>query len=211
VKPISKFISQLRHEFSIGELSEKDVAKLPDLQFEKWMKQAVDAEIEEAQAMTLCTVSENNRPHSRVVYLRGFENNQFRFYGNYHSVKGKNLSHNPHASLNFFWYPLQRQVRIEGVVSKLSPVESDEYFSSRPRDSQIGAWVSEQSSVITSRGELEKRITEFEQKFMNQNVPCPPHWGGWRLEAGYYEFWQGRPGLYKRKHPMENNEISPLT
>ncbi len=187
-----KHISQLRDDFTFSTLSEKDVEANPFFQFEKWLLEAVAYKVPEVQAMQLCTVSDRNSPSSRIVYLREFKNHQFTFYGNYLSKKGIHLEHNPNAALSFFWPQLERQIRIEGVVKKISAELSDQYFNSRPRESQIGAWASNQSETILTRNELEEKNIHFEKQFKNIPVTRPPHWGGWSLEANYYEFWQGR-------------------
>jgi pyridoxamine 5'-phosphate oxidase len=184
-------ILKLRADFTKGILSESQVDADPFIQFEDWLKQAVEAEIPELQAMTLSTVYDN-RPSSRIVYLRKLANHKFWFYGNYDSKKGKSLEQNPNASLNFFWPGLQRQVRIEGTVKKATEDNSDNYFDSRPLESQIGAWASAQSSKITSREELEEKLEQLQKEFEGKTIKRPPHWGGWVLKANYYEFWQGR-------------------
>lgn len=187
-----KHIAQLRDDFNFSTLSEKDVEANPFFQFEKWLLEAVAYKVPEVQAMQLCTVSANNSPSSRIVYLREFKNHQFIFYGNYESRKGKELAYNPKAAINFFWPQLERQIRIEGEVKIISAELSDQYFNSRPRESQIGAWASNQSNKILSREELEEKNRHFEKQFKNKNVNRPPFWGGWALHANYYEFWQGR-------------------
>jgi pyridoxamine 5'-phosphate oxidase len=189
---LNKHINKLREDFTKGVLNETDVNVDPSKQFEHWLAQAVEAAIPEVQAMTLSTVSEDNKPSSRIVYLREFENGNFWFYGNYESRKAKQLAANPHASLNFFWPSLERQIRIEGTVSICDAAHSDNYFNHRPLESQLGAWASAQSSVLSSRTELEEKLNHFEKQFENKAVQRPPYWGGWVLKANYYEFWQGR-------------------
>jgi len=175
-----------------GAFSENDAQSHPFEQFTRWLHQAVEAQVPEVQAMTLSTVSENNRPSSRIVYLREFDNNNFWFYGNYSSRKGQHLAANPHACLNFFWPQLERQIRIEGSVTIADAAHSDNYFNARPRESQLGAWASPQSKTLSSREELTALLKKAETSFHNQAVSRPPHWGGWVLNANYYEFWQGR-------------------
>ncbi|MCW3075735.1 MAG: pyridoxamine 5-phosphate oxidase [Bacteroidetes bacterium] len=187
----NEYINNKRSDFSKGTLTETDVDRDPFIQFESWLKQALDAEVPELQAMHLSTVLDN-KPSSRVVYLRKMANNKFWFYGNYESKKGKSLEQNPYASLNFFWPELQRQIRIEGIVKKATLDSSDNYFVSRPRESQLGAWASAQSNVLQSREELEKRLIEITNEFEGKPVPRPAFWGGWVFKANYYEFWQGR-------------------
>ena len=189
---LKKHITKLREDFTKGVLNETNVNSDPSKQFENWLSQAVEAAIPEVQAMTLSTVSEDNKPSSRIVYLREFENDSFWFYGNYESRKAKQLANNPNASLNFFWPFLERQIRIEGTVSLCDAAHSDNYFNNRPLESQIGAWASAQSSVLSSRNELEEKLNHFKEQFENKPVHRPPYWGGWVLKANYYEFWQGR-------------------
>ena len=200
-------ITKLREDFTKGSLSKSDVNLEPHLQFEFWLKQAVEAQITEVQAMTLSTVSLDNKPSSRIVYLREFDKGLFWFYGNYESRKAKQLANNPNASLNFFWPQLERQIRIEGEVTLCDAAHSDNYFNGRPLESKIGAWASAQSSVLSSRNELEKQVDFFKKEFENKIVSRPPYWGGWVLKANYYEFWQGRKSrLHDRVcYNLENN------
>jgi len=187
----SNHINQLRDNFSKGSLHEKDVKIDPSLQFEVWINHAVEAEIDELQAMTLSTIMDN-KPSSRIVYLRKFHNHKFWFYGNYNSKKGKSMEANPNICINFFWPDLQRQIRIEGTVKKASADNSDNYFDSRPEDSKIGAWASAQSEELNSRKELESNVKALQKKFKGKEIPRPDNWGGWVLKANFYEFWQGR-------------------
>jgi pyridoxamine 5'-phosphate oxidase len=185
-------IASLRLNYLRHELLEQDVLDNPIKQFEKWFQEALQAKILEPNAMTLSTISDN-RPASRIVLLKGVDEAGFMFYTNYKSHKGCQIEENGFAALTFFWGDLERQVRIEGQIEKVSTQESDEYFAERPRGSQIGAWVSEQSKVI-SREELNERMVYFEEKFRNTlNIPRPEHWGGYRLIPDKIEFWQGRP------------------
>lgn len=175
-------------------LRKEDVAPDPLRQFERWMVEAANAEVEEPNAMVLSTVDKQARPHSRVVLLRNVDHNGFVFYTNYQSDKAREMEENPHASLNFFWVELERQVRIEGLVQKISLMESNEYFNSRPRANQVSAWASPQSRVIESREELEDRVKEMEEKYKNETtIERPPHWGGYCVVPTRVEFWQGRP------------------
>lgn len=175
-----------------GSLSEKDILEDPFAQFKIWLNEAVEAKVPEPQAMNLATASPEGKPSARIVYLRELQNNDFWFYTNYESRKGQQLSDNQQACLTFFWPELERQVRIEGAVRKATKAESDVYFNSRPYGSKVGAWASNQSHVISSRDELEHKVSEFQKKYSPENIKRPPHWGGYVLHADYYEFWQGR-------------------
>lgn len=188
---VSQHIYQLREDFMKGVLSEHDVFPVPSLQFEKWMKEAVDARIPEAQAFHLGTVSAEHKPSSRIVYLREFDNDQFYFYTNYQSRKGHDIEANSHVSMCFFWPELERQVRLEGTVQKAEALKSDTYFSARPAESKIGAWSSPQSQVLKDREALESLVKENTAKFTG-DIPRPEFWGGYVITASYYEFWQGR-------------------
>ncbi|MBP0596024.1 pyridoxamine 5'-phosphate oxidase [Paraburkholderia sp. LEh10] len=185
-------LADLRKNYSLGSLDVADVDPNPFRQFDKWFRQAVDAQLPEPNTMTLATVDERCRPSARIVLIKGVDERGFVFFTNYESRKGRELAHNPHASLLFYWIELERQVRIEGTVVKTSDAESDTYFTSRPLGSRIGAWASEQSKVIESRALLEAREREFSAQY-GDNPPRPPHWGGYRLIPDAIEFWQGRP------------------
>lgn len=185
-------IADIRKEYSALSLKASEVDANPVDQFLTWFDMALNAEIMEPNAMTLSTI-EGNKPTSRIVLLKGVENEQFVFYTNYNSSKGKQMAISPYVSLNFFWPELERQVRIEGIVIKVDADTSDTYFKSRPRGSQIGAWVSPQSESIESREILEKRLEEIELKFKDKEVERPPHWGGYSVKPTIVEFWQGRP------------------
>lgn len=189
---LQEFISKLREDFMNGSLSEKDILEDPFSQFKTWLNEAVEAKVPEPQAMNLATVSLEGKPSARIVYLREFQNGEFWFYTNYDSRKGHQLSDNQQACITFFWPELERQVRIEGFVRKATVAESDTYFNSRPYESKVGAWASNQSHVISSRDELEHKVSEFQKKYSPENIKRPPHWGGYVLHADYYEFWQGR-------------------
>lgn len=190
---VNQHISQLREDFMKGELSENNLNKTPDLQFEQWMKDAIDAKVNEVPACNLATVDKNNKPSARIIYLREFSNNEFYFYTNYDSRKGQQIAENPNVCLTFFWPELERQIRIEGVITKKAEAEkSDAYFNARPQDSKIGAWSSPQSRVLNNREELNTFIEGNKTKFNNQEIPRPEFWGGYVIKANYYEFWQGR-------------------
>jgi pyridoxamine 5'-phosphate oxidase len=190
---VNQHISQLREDFMKGELSENNLNKTPDLQFEQWMKDAIDAKVNEVPACNLATVDKNNKPSARIIYLREFSDNEFYFYTNYDSRKGQQIAENPNVCLTFFWPELERQIRIEGVISKKAEAEkSDAYFNARPQDSKIGAWSSPQSKVLKNREELNTFIENNKTKYKDQEIPRPEFWGGYIIKANYYEFWQGR-------------------
>lgn len=186
-------IADLREDYRYQALLESDVSADPFQQFQLWFDQAVAAELPEPNAMTLATVTTEGRPAARMVLLKGCGPEGFVLYTNYHSRKGQELTQTPYAALVFWWAELERQVRVEGAIRKISDAETDAYFYSRPRGSQIGAWASEQSEVICDRNTLETRLHELEQQYQDCPIPRPPHWGGYRLTPNLIEFWQGRP------------------
>jgi pyridoxamine 5'-phosphate oxidase len=188
-------LAHLRRAYTLalGALRERDVDPDPIRQFERWFEQTLKAKVPEPNAMTLATVTPEGAPDARVVLLKAVEPEGFVFYTNYESVKGRQLAANPRATLVFLWLALARQVRIDGVVEKVSPEESEQYFHARPRDSQLGAWASHQSQVVPTREALEERFEEVKARFAGQEVPLPPFWGGYRLKPHTIEFWQGRP------------------
>ncbi len=188
----NKVIAAIRQDYALKQFDESHVQTDAMEQFKIWFKEAIDAEVMEPNAMTLATVKYDGRPTARIVLLKGIEENGFVFFTNYDSNKGKQLQANPFATLVFFWPELQRQVRIEGVISKNSAQSSDEYFHSRPLESRIGAHASPQSSELKNREELEERYKEFEKLFTEQPLMRPLHWGGYILQAESIEFWQGR-------------------
>ncbi len=185
-------LAELRKDYSLAGLAEKDLARDPFRQFEKWFQEAEAAKVIEPNAMTLATATKDGRPSARTVLLKGLDGRGFVFYSNYESRKGRELEANPHAALVFPWLALERQVIIEGPVTKVAREESEAYFHARPRASQLGAWVSQQSSIIAGRRVMEDAMKELETKYAGQEVPLPPHWGGWRLAPETVEFWQGR-------------------
>lgn len=186
-------IKHLRKDYTLHQLDEHDVASSPLVQFEKWMQEAIKAEVHEPNAMHLATVQANGRPAGRVVLLRGLDANGFSFFTNYNSDKGQQLQKHGFAALTFFWPELERQIRIEGVVDKLTDKENDDYFYSRPRGNRLGAWASPQSQVIANRQELERLAQLLESKYPDSvHIPRPGHWGGFRILPDKIEFWQGR-------------------
>jgi pyridoxamine 5'-phosphate oxidase len=185
-------LADLRKSYMMGSLSEEDVTPNPIDQFKIWFDQAQHAELPEPNAMTVASVDENGKPSARVVLIKDVSSQGFVFFTNYNSRKGLALQANPHAALLFFWPELERQIRIEGPIEKVSDQESDEYFHSRPLDSRIGAWASPQSQVISGRSILVAKAAEYALKFA-LNPPRPPHWGGFRVKPEALEFWQGRP------------------
>jgi pyridoxamine 5'-phosphate oxidase len=193
MEDIRNYINTLRHDFSKQALDEKDVLHNPVTQFSKWFHEAVDAKVNEPNAMSVSTVSKDGKPSSRIVLLRNFDENGFVFYTNYTSRKGEEIISNPHAAILFFWPELERQVRIEGVFTKQTSEESDLYFNSRPRASKLGAWTSAQSKVIANREILDEEYKKLSDKYPGEEVPRPPYWGGYILKPYSFEFWQGRP------------------
>jgi pyridoxamine 5'-phosphate oxidase len=185
-------LADLRKDYSLAGLAEKDLARDPFRQFEKWFQEAEAAKLTEPNAMTLCTATRDGRPSGRTVLLKGLDGRGFVFYSNYESRKGRELHENPHATLVFPWIALERQVIVEGTLTKVAREESEAYFHSRPRASQLGAWVAQQSSIIPGRGVLEESMKALEKKYEGQPVPLPANWGGWRLAPETVEFWQGR-------------------
>ncbi|HEK19135.1 MULTISPECIES: pyridoxamine 5'-phosphate oxidase [unclassified Mucilaginibacter] len=189
-----KEIENLRQDYTAAALSEKDVDANPVRQFDKWFNEAINNKVLEPNAMTLATATADGRPSARIVLLKGFSDDGFKFYTNYLSRKGRELSKNPNAALLFFWGDMERQIRIEGVIEKLDKKYSEKYFHSRPKASQIGAIVSPQSQEIESREILDTRMKELEQQYADSEVPKPAHWGGYILKPRLIEFWQGGSG-----------------
>ncbi len=185
-------ISKIRREYLLRELDESNVHKDPYEQFSLWMEETIKAGVTDPSAMILATSSKESGPSARVVLLKGVDKNGLIFYTNYSSRKAKDLEENPAASVLFFWKELERQVRISGKTEKVSNGLSEEYFHSRPYESQLGAWASEQSSVISGRDFLEKKFEEYKNKFKGEEIPLPPFWGGYMLRPERWEFWQGR-------------------
>jgi len=194
---MSPSVAELRRTYTRAGLAEADAAADPMLQFHTWFEQALAAELPEPNAMTLATVDAAGRPSARIVLLKGYgaaDGGGFSFYTNYTSRKGRDLATNPQAALVFWWAELERQVRIAGRCERLAPPESDAYFHSRPRASQLGAWASPQSQAIASRQVLDANFALLQEQYAeDETIPRPPHWGGFRLLPDEFEFWQGRP------------------
>ncbi|MDR3370777.1 pyridoxamine 5'-phosphate oxidase [Rhodoferax sp.] len=200
-------LSDLRKSYERAELNEDASHADPLKQFEQWLGEAIQAEVPEPNAMTLATVGSNLRPSTRVVLIKGFDERGIVWFTNYESRKGQQLAGNPYAALQFHWVELERVVRVEGIVEKVSAEESDTYFHSRPLDSRIGAWASPQSQVISGRGVLVANAARYGAQFILQ-PPRPPHWGGYRLQADQWEFWQGRKS---RLHDRLRYSLQPNT
>lgn len=186
-------IADLRQNYTLAGLSEADVDSDPIKQFGVWFQQVLDADLLEPNAMTLATATPDGKPTARIVLLKGVDERGFVFYTNYESQKGQQLIANPYAALVFLWDKLERQIRIEGKVVKLDLEESEAYFHSRPKASQLGAWASDQSRVIPNREVLEQRLEDLKTQYKDETVPIPEHWGGFRVIPDRIEFWQGRP------------------
>lgn len=192
---MTQTLADMRRDYTRDGLSEEQAPAEPFSLFQSWFGDAVKTEQlpVEPNAMTLATVDTDGRPHCRVLLLKGLDDRGFTFFSNYDSAKGEQLAANPFAAMTFFWPALERQVRIEGRVERVTPAESDAYYQVRPLGSRLGAWASPQSRVIRDRSELESLLAQTEQRFLDQAPNCPPHWGGYRLVPERIEFWQGRP------------------
>jgi pyridoxamine 5'-phosphate oxidase len=191
---MSQSLAELRHEYALGALNEADVDPDPLKQFQRWLRQAINAQLPEPNAMTLATADRNGHPYARVLLLKDCDAEGFVFFTNYRSDKGQQLAENPRAALVFLWLELERQVRIEGTVGPISPAESEAYFRSRPRESRLGSLASRQSQVVASRQALDDRFRQLATQYPGDNIPMPNHWGGYRLRPEMLEFWQGRHG-----------------
>jgi len=185
-------ISSLRKEYKLRELSEKNVDENPFEQFDIWFKEMLNSNIPEPTAMILATAAKEGKPSARTLLLKAFNKDGFIFYTNYESRKGKEIEENNSGALLFFWPELERQIRIEGTIKKLSQSTSNDYFKTRPYKSRIGAWASKQSSVIPDRAEIIKKFFKYLIKFHSRNIPLPDFWGGYILIPDLFEFWQGR-------------------
>ena len=185
-------LAAMREDYKLNGLSENDVTADPISQFQRWFDDAVEGQVYEPNGMTLATVDEHGQPSARIVLLKLIDQRGLAFFTNLESRKGQDLASNPKAALTFWWGPLERQVRFEGTISRVSVDETDAYFQSRPIGSRIGAWASPQSQVIESRDVLQQSERDYQEKFEQSDIPCPPFWGGYRLTPARAEFWQGR-------------------
>jgi len=196
-------LEEIRMEYKMGQLNISDLPPNPFQFFESWLGSALKSGEPEPTAMIVATIDQSGFPQSRVVLLKSADDKGFTFYTNYLSNKGVDLEKNPKVSLLFFWPLLQRQVRITGTADKVDRTETENYFSSRPEGSKIGAWSSDQSREIPSRDYLETRYLYFSEKFKNQEIPAPPHWGGYRVTPSRFEFWQGRESRLHDRYAYE--------
>jgi len=193
IEEVSNYLNEVRHDFTKAELSEANTKSNPMEQYAKWFEEAVGSQVPDPKAMTLCTVNEKGEPSSRVVYSRGLTEEGLLFYTNYESRKGEDLKVDNRVSVTIYWSELERQMRFTGEAMKLSAEKSDAYFAGRPRESQIGAWASDQSSELKNRAELEEKVKALTKKMEGKEVPRPPFWGGYLIKIKRFEFWQGRP------------------
>jgi pyridoxamine 5'-phosphate oxidase len=199
-------LEDMRRTYAARSLDLADLKPDPFDQFDLWMREAIETQVLEPNAMALATADASGRPTLRTVLLKGFDRRGLVFYTNYESAKARDIATNPRVALLFLWLPLERQVNVTGRVEKISATESLRYFLSRPRDSQLGAWASRQSQIITTRSLLETKFAEMKAKFLQGEVPLPDHWGGYRVTPESFEFWQGRPS---RMHDRFRYRLQP--
>ena len=186
-------VANLRRDYMQRALDESEIAADPITQFDSWYREVLTSGVVEPNAMTLATVTAEGRPSARIVLLKDFDQRGFTFFTNYESRKGQELAQHPWGALVFWWDVMERQVRIEGAVTRVEPELSDEYFASRPYGSRLGAWASPQSRLLSDREELNEKLAALDARYEGGDVPRPPHWGGYRLAPTAVEFWQGRP------------------
>jgi len=210
-RPIGMNLSEMRRNYAAQALDLGDLRPSPFTQFDHWMRQAIESELLEPNAMALATVGTDGQPTLRTVLLKGFDEKGFVFYTNYESAKARQIDSNPQVALLFQWLPLERQVTVTGRAEKIPAMESLGYFLSRPRDSQIGAWASQQSAVITTRSILEGKFAEMKAKFATGNIPLPSFWGGYRVAPLTFEFWQGRPNRLHDRFRYERKPAAAWT
>ena len=201
-------LADIRRDYMRAELDEDSVGDDPILFFHKWFTDAEKSGIGDVNAMTLATVDSRFQPHARIVLLKGLDEGGFIFFTNYESDKGRQLEVHPHAALLFYWHDLERQIRIEGGIEKVSESASDEYFHSRPEGSRLGAWASPQSRPVSHRNELDLNFKKYAAEFSKIHIPRPPHWGGYKVIPHRIEFWQGRPSRMHDRIMFEKDKNS---